>query len=240
MTRPIRNRVDKLAAELQAALGDNLVAFCLYGPAVRQDVPRARRELTTLLILRDVSPAALRPIERSIGDWMRRGNPPPLVFGEDGWRRSADVFPIEIEDMREAHVLLCGRSPFDGLETTRDDLRRELEREARGKLLRLRTEFVAGAADAKALEALLVESAGTFFILFRAALRLVGEVPPQEPAALVDAVARAAALDAEAFRWVLGKVAGARVRKLQRYDPAGDRYLEQMEQFVRFVDAWSG
>ena len=59
--------------------------------------------------------------------------------------------------------MLRGSSPFDGLETNREDLRRELEREIRSKLLRLRTEFVAVAADSRALETLLTESAGTFF-----------------------------------------------------------------------------
>lgn len=236
MARDPNTRVEEFAAELESRLGDNLVSFCLYGPAVRHDTREGDQALTTLLILRDASPRALRPIEEQIAEWSKRGNPSPLVFAEQGWRSSTDVFPIEIEDMREAHRILRGRDPFEGVTTTRDDLRRELERETRGKLLRLRTEFVAAAAKGKALEDLLLDSAGTFFVLFRAVLRLTGHVPPQTPKTLVHETADVAHLDAGAFDWVVDKLVGHNVPRLKAYDPIGDNYLAQIERLVEFVD----
>ncbi len=80
--------------------------------------------------------------------------------------------------MRDAHRVLAGRDPFDRVATRRGALRTELEHEVRGKVLRLRTEYAAAAADGKSLGRLLVHSAGTFFVLFRAFLRLTGGVPP--------------------------------------------------------------
>ncbi|NIU54696.1 MAG: hypothetical protein GWN51_14605 [Gemmatimonadetes bacterium] len=238
MAKDTKAQVEELAVKLERELGDNLVAFALYGPAVRRDTPEKERELTTLLIARDVSPKALRPIEATIGQWTKKGHPPPLVFSERGWRASADVFPIEIEDMREAHLLIRGDSPFENVATDRGHLRHELEREVRGKLLRLRTEFVATAADGKALERLLLDSAGTFFILFRAVLRLVGETPPQEPEPLVRATAEAATLDAGAFEWILQRFTGRKPPGLKAYDPVGDRYMEQIERLAHFIDTY--
>jgi hypothetical protein len=238
MAREALAKVEALAARLEEKLGDNLVAFCMYGPAVRRDTRDADREVTTLLIVHDAAPAKLRPIEQPIADWSKKGHPPPLVFAESGWRASADVFPIEIEDMREAHHLVRGGDPFLSLTTTREDLRRQLEREARGKLLRLRTEFVAAAPKGKALEDLLLDSIGTFFVLFRAALRLVGEAPPQTPKALVQETAAVAGLDGTAFDWVVDKLVGHNVPSLRAYDPVGDHYVEQIEQLVRFIDAF--
>jgi hypothetical protein len=238
MARNIKLMVDQLGADLEQALGENLVAFCLYGPAVRHDTREEDREATTLLIVRDVAPAALRPIEAAIAAWSKRGNPPPLIFAEDGWRNSADVFPIEIEDMREAHLLVRGRDPFGWVPTTKEDLRRELEREMRGKLLRLRTEFVAAAPHGKALGELLLDSAATFFVLFRAVLRLTDRDPPQTPRTLVQEVAEVAGLEAAAFDWVLDRIVGHNVQALRAYDPVGDHYLEQLERLNRFVDAF--
>lgn len=237
MAKDSKTRLEELASQLERTVGDNLVAFCLYGPAVRHDTPAAK-ELTTLLIVRDASPAALRPIEAPIAAWTKKGHAPPLIFSEEGWRRSTDVFPIEIEDMREAHQVLRGRSPFDGLPTTKEDLRRELEREIRGKLLRLRTEFVAAAPDGHTLGTLLLDSIGTFFVIFRALLRLVGRRPPQEPNSLVRETAEAAGLDAAAFDWILGKLAGRKLPALKAYDPVGDRYVEQIERLARFIDRY--
>lgn len=229
-------RLERLATELEQGLGQNLVTFCVYGPGVRRDVREKNREMTTLLIVRDVSAPALRPVQPAIAQWAKDGNPPPLVFAEDGWRRSADVFPIEIEDMREAHHLLRGRNPFEGITTDRSDLRRELEHEVRGKVLRLRTEYAAAAPNGKALEELLLDSAGTFFVLFRAVLRLVGRTPPQTPKALVQDVAAAAGLDAAAFDWVVDKLVGHNAASLKPFDAVADRYLAQIERLVRFVD----
>ncbi len=238
MAKDPTGKLEALATQLEKALGDDLVAFCLYGPAVRHDTREGDRELTTLLIVRDTTPRRLRPIEAPIADWVKKGNPPPLVFAEDGWQASTDVFPIEIEDMREAHRLIRGRDPFANLATTREDLRRELEREVRGKVLRLRTEFVAAAPRGKALEDVLLDSAGTFFVLFRAVMRLTGHPPPQTPKTLVHEVAEVAGLEATAFDWVLDKLVGHNVPALKAYDLIADHYVEQLEKLVRFVDAY--
>lgn len=228
--------LEPFGAELDQQLGDNLVAFCVFGPAVRHDVDEP--DLSTLLVVKDASPKALRPIEQAVRNWTKKGNPPPLIFAEAGWRASTDVFPIEIEDMREAHIVIRGVSPFDGVRTTRTDLRRELEREVRGKLLRLRTELVAAAADPKALEGLLLSSAGTFFVLFRAVLRLADLKPPQEREPLVWETAATAGMDADAFPWILDRLGGRPCRNLEAHDAVGDVYLEQIERLARFVDTF--
>ena len=238
MAKNAHAKLEALAAQLERKLGDNLVAFALYGAAVRHDTREQDRELTTLLILNDASPAALRPVEVEIAGWVKKGNPPPLIFAEHGWRGATDVFPIEIEDIREAHQVLRGRDPFDGITTTREDLRRELEREIRGKLLRLRTGFAAAAPNGKALGELLLDSAGTFFVLFRAVLRLVGRTPPQTPKTLVHETADATTLDAAAFDWVLDKIVGHNVPQLKAHDPIGNHYVEQIERLAQFIDTY--
>ncbi len=235
MAKAIRASVDELAGKLETALGDNLVSFMLYGPAVRAE---QTPEATTLLILRDASPRSLRSIEAEIAHWTKKGHPPPLIFSERGWRGSADVFPIEIEDMREAHLLIRGDDPLATIETKREDLRRELEREIRGKLLQLRTEFTATASNGKALSTLLTDSVKTFFILFRAVLRLVGRTPPETARELVADTAEVSGFDAAAFQWVLARVSGEKTSPLNAYDPIGDRYLEQIEQLAHFVDSF--
>ena len=90
----------------------------------------------------------------------------------------------------------------------------------------------------KELEDLLLDSIGTFFVLFRAVHRLTGQVPPQTPKALVSETAEVAGLEGAAFDWVLDKLVGHNVPALKPYDPIGDRYLEQIERLVQFVDQY--
>jgi predicted nucleotidyltransferase len=228
--------VDKFAERLEGALGANLVAAILYGSAARGTYVKGRSDLNVLIVVRDASAAALRPVVPVLADWTKAGEPAPLVFSEAEWTASTDVFPIEIEDMRSAHRHLRGRDVFEGLTTTSADLRQELEREVRGKLLHLRTEYAAAAGDGKALGKLLLASAGTFLTLLRATLRLAGRVPPAEPAALVEAAAEVAGMDAGAFGWIVGRLAGQAMPALEPFDPIGVRYVDAIERLVRFVD----
>lgn len=229
-------KVEELAAQVERTMGDNLRSLVLYGSAARGDFDPKRSDFNLLLIVREASPAALRPLGSAIGKWAAAGQPPPLILTTHDWETCTDVFPMELEDMRQAHRLLRGEDPFPGMETSPADLRDELEREARGKLIHLRAEYAATEADGRALGELLLASAKAFFVLFRAVVRLQGHVPPRQPAELVRLTAHAAGVDASAFDWVLARTAGQKVPGLQPYDPIGERYLEAIERVVRFVD----
>ncbi len=229
--------LERLASRLEHLLGEDLVSLVLYGSAARGDFVPGRSDVNLLLILAQASPATLRTIGPAIHQWVRSGQAPPLIFSEAGWRASTDVFPIEIEDMRQAHQVLKGRDPFSGLETAPADLRQELEREVRGKLLKLRAEYAASGPHPKALGTLLVQSAPTFFVLLRAVLRLRGTVPPKAPADLVRAAASVVGFEASAFDWVLARLAGTRVPDLKQFDPIAEGYLIAIERLAEFVDA---
>ena len=236
MAKSTKQDLGQFASRLEAALGDNLVALLLFGSAARGTHADGRSDLNVLVIVRDASVARLHAATPVLAEWAKGGEPAPLVFAEDEWRASADVFPIEVEDMREAHRVLAGRDPFEGLTTRRADLRRELEHELRGKVLRLRTEYAAAAADGQALGRLLVHSAGTFFVLFRATLRLRGGAPPVGHDALVRETAAAAGLEASAFDWLLAALGGKPPRTLEPYDPVAGKYVDAMEQLADFVN----
>jgi hypothetical protein len=239
MAKDKLQRAHELADKLVDALGDNLVSIILFGSAVRGGYGAGHAELNLLLIVKDASTAALRPIESAISDWVKRREPAPLIFPEQGWRASTDVFPIEVEDMREAHELLRGSDPFDGLTTTKEDLRHELEREVRGKLLQLRTEYAVAAPDGKALTRLLIDSIRTFFVLMRAVVRLVARTPERDPGMLVKQACEAASLDATAFDWVVEKISGHTVRALRPYDAVAATYVDELQKLAQFVDQLS-
>lgn len=228
--------IERLTRGLEVALGPNLVSLVLFGSAARDGHVPGRSDLNLMLVVREASVEALHGIAPLLGEWGKTGHPPPLIQTEAEWRESADVFPIEIEDMREAHRLLLGSDPFAGLTVSRADLRRELEREIRGKLLRLRTEYAAAAESGKALGRLLAGSAATFLVLLRAALRLVGRRPPADPSALVAEAAKACEFDAEAFEWALAERHGKRPPALAARDPVATRYLGAVERLAVWVD----
>src|ERR1051326_5287138 len=174
--------IDTLGDAVTRALGSRLVSLLLYGSAARGTHVPKRSDVNTLLVCDTVDGAlfdALAPVVRA---WTKSGHPAPLIFTERAGLESADAFPIEYEDMREAHRLLAGRDPWSGIRVDRGDLRRQLERELMGKLVRLRHAYAAPRAEPKRLAGVIVGSAPGFFTMLRALLRLPGHPGPAPPA----------------------------------------------------------
>lgn len=229
-------KAEKVAAQIANDLGENLKSVLLFGTAIRGGYALAHQEVNIMVMVEDASTRAIRPIEKPLAAWVKKGNAAPLIFGRSEWEGSTDVFPIEIEDMREAHTLVAGTDPFEGVVTNRDDLRHELEREVRGKLLQLRAQHAALAPNGGALTRLLIDSASTFFVLMRALVRLEGQTPEAKPARLVEQAAGIAGLDAGAFRWVVDKISGGKVKALRGDDPIAARYVDEIQKLTSYVD----
>ena len=236
MADDIDAAAQSLSSAMVAALGDNLVSLMLYGSAARGSRVAGRSDANVLLVVRDASADALRRAAPALAAWLKVAKAPPLIQTEADWAASADVFPIEVEDIREAHRLLAGRDALAGLVTTRENLRLELEREARGKLIRLRAEYAAAGADGQALAELLARALSTFLILFRAGLRLAARPVPAGDEQVVAAAAGVAGFDANAFAWALGARQRPRAPALAPFDPIAAAYLAAVERFVLWVD----
>jgi hypothetical protein len=196
----MREAVDRVVtpflAQVDAALGGGYSAV-LYGSAARGDFVPGRSDLNLMLILDDVSPRTLGALGGAFRAWRKSGYEPPLVIGRPEWARATDVFPIEITDMRCGYEVPRGADPVAGLTVAPADLRQALEREFRGKLLRLRQGYAAAAGDTAALGTLAGRSAGTVMVLLRGLLVLLGRSVPREPVELAAAAAAAMGMDGE-------------------------------------------
>jgi hypothetical protein len=236
MADQVQEALDRLARELTAALGETLAALVLYGSRARGTAVAGRSDANLLLLVTDATGVTLHRAAPALAAWTRSGQAPPLIQTEAEWRAAADVFPLEIEDMREAHQVLAGRDPFDGLTTTRADQRRALERELRGKLAWLRAGYAATAPEPQALTGLLVGAVGTLLVLCRAVVRLTGRPVPPDASAVVREAAAAAAFDPEPLLWALTARGGPPPRPLTAYDPIGASLLAAVERVTRYVN----
>ena len=139
--------VEQFAESVRGALGARAVSIVLFGSAARRGLAGPA---DTLVICDRVDPGVLAALADASRAWLKDGHPAPLVFGEAEWRDSADVFAIEMTDMRAHHRLLAGRDPWAGVAVRDEDVRRQLEHELRGKVVRLRQAFVGAAREGRA------------------------------------------------------------------------------------------
>ncbi len=190
-----RMTLDQLVKQLGAAYGPRLASVVLYGSAASGEQIPDRSDYNVLVLLDRIEAALLEtaaPIARA---WREAGNPPPMTMTVNEWQRSSDVFPMEYADILDRHKMLHGEAPFAGIVVAPTDLRLQLEQQVFGKLLQLRQGVLLAGSDAKRQTELLSGSVSTVLVLCRAVLRLHGEQPSGDGAAVATRVGTIAGFD---------------------------------------------
>lgn len=229
-------RARDFARELAGTYGDALVCVVLYGSAARGEYREGVSNLNLLVLLRDTGPATLRKGSALARAWVAEGNPPPLMLGEDEFRSSADVFPIELTDIGDAHVVLHGEDPFRGIEIDPAHLRHQLESELKGKHIQLRERYLLHAGAAGELEQMLLKSFPTFLVLFRTVLRLTGGDGSREPEAVVRQTAEKVGFDPAPLLDIHRARGGGLKLEARADGPVVTGYLDAVGRVVRYVD----
>jgi predicted nucleotidyltransferase len=228
----VERLVEPFLRECDRALGRGYSAV-LYGSVVRGEYVESWSDVNLLLVLESAAPEVLRALGTAFAGWARSHEPPPLVLSRPEWRRAADVFPVEITDIRGAYRLLRGEDPLADVSVARPDLRSALERDLRGRLLRLRQGFVALASDPGALAGLARDTAPSVVVLLRVALTLVGAQLPPTRADTVAASGLVFGFDPAALTEILAHLGdGSWTCTPECF--AG--YLATVEATVRYVD----
>jgi hypothetical protein len=226
---------ETFATRLAEQCGASLRSVVLYGSAAAGDHIKQHSDYNLLIVLDRLGQedlAALAPLMR---EWAAAGNPPPRLFTPEALRRSADVFALEIADLRDARRVLHGEDPIAPLAVAHEHLRYQLEYELHGKLNRLRSAYLLAAGQSKDLERLMISSLPGFLVLARGALRLYEPRVPGPKLEALRALARHVPLRVEPFERIAAWNAGG----CDAADPERifADYLTELERLQAAVDA---
>jgi hypothetical protein len=230
MHETVRRIIDPLLADVDAVLGATYTAV-LFGSAARGDYIPGRSDVNLMLIVARAEHAELARLRPAFTRWRRTMPVPPLVIARDEWLQGSDVFPIEITDLRAAHELLRGPDLVAAVRADPADLRRALEKELRGKLLRLRQRYLTHG------EKNLGEWAGTtvpaIALFFRCLLALVGRPAPADPRGVVEGAGALVGFDPAPLLRVLACRAAPATTLTGRDFEA---YIDAVERAALFTD----
>jgi hypothetical protein len=227
--------VEHLADAVARALGERLVALLLYGSTARGTHVPERSDVNTLLICDAVDERLFERLAPPLRDWIRAGHPAPLIFTQAEWRESATAFPIEYEEAREAHRLLAGKDPWQGITVRREDLRHQLEHEVMGILVRLRQAYGTLWGEPKRLGQVIVASAPGFLTMLRTVLRFGGKPVPARPAELLGAAAAVIGFKTDGLGPLIEHTAGGPPLRLGKGDPLTLAYLTALARTAQYV-----
>jgi hypothetical protein len=227
---------EKFVTRLREAAGANLESVILFGSSVAGDFHPEFSNLNLFCVVRDASFAALQSLAPAVKWWDAQKQPPPLFMTRDEIERSADVFTIELMDVKLHHRVLFGEDVFKDLSIPANLHRVQVEYELREKLVLLRQHLLLAAGNDSRLWELLTRSVSSFATLFRHALIVLGTNPPLGKREAVQALARQVGFDASGMLQVLDVREKKSHRKTFDVADVFARYLAALEQVTAAVD----
>jgi predicted nucleotidyltransferase len=227
--RSMEAKLTELVERLKAASAANLQSVVLYGSAATGEFHAEHSDLNILCIVERAGARELEQLHATAEWWTRQRNPAPLIFTLDELRRTADVFAIELLDMKENHRMLFGRDFLPDFEVSLRLHRLQVERELRANWLRLRHAVLAAPDKRKVHLAIMVSSHSTFCTLFRHALLALGRPKPANKREAVTAIASFTGADPSAFCSILDLREGRLKEKKLDVEATLQTYLEFVE-----------
>jgi hypothetical protein len=231
-------KLDEFVQKLKAAARDNLKAVILYGSAVTGDFHPRHSDLNLLCVVDRSDASAIEALHEPVHWWTRHGHRPPLVFTTEELSRSADVFAMELLDMKSQHEVLFGADVLADIVVPLHYHAIQVERELRTGWLRLRQAMLAAPRKPKAHLEIMVWSISSFAATFRHALIAMGEAPAANKREAVARIAGFAGADPGGFQTVLDYREGKKEAQEIDVEKALIAYFAFVEGVTVKYDRW--
>jgi len=232
----METKLNELAERLQAAAGVNLKAVVLYGSAVTEEFHARHSDLNILCVLEKAGVTEIENLHSAAEWWAGEGNPSPQIFTMPELQRSADIFSIELLDMKHRHRMLYGADFFDSFDVPLRLHRLQVERELRTNWVRLRQAILTAPQKQKAHLGIMLASVSWFCALFRHALFALGQDMPANKRAAVDGAASLTGADPSGFHAILDLREGKRKESEMDVETVLQTYTEFVGVVTEEVD----
>ena len=189
----------EITGDYRNIFGADLISIILYGSGAGEEYIPGKSDLNFLIVLTERGIDGLDRILDTVGRWRKRNVAIPLFMTCDYIAGSLDAYPIEFLNMKRSYRVVTGEDLLAPLVFAPCDIRLQLERELRGKLLHLRSGYLATEGKEKKVRELIGASLTAFVSLFSAMLHLKHLEVPRKKADLITAAGAAFGFDAAVF-----------------------------------------
>ena len=232
----MEEKFSELIDWLKTTAAHNLKAVVLYGSAVAGEFHEHHSDLNILCVLEHVTSADLEKLHPVAEWWTKKGNPAPIVFTMDELTRSADVFAIELLDIKRHHRMLFGADFLESLQVPMNLHRLQVERELRTAWLHLRQAVLAAPRKNDVHLQLMLRSVSSFCVLFRHALLALGQGEAHGKREAVEAMGVVSGANPAGFHTILDFREGKIKEKEIDVEVTLQTYLEFVEVATNEVD----
>lgn len=160
--------------------GSDLVSLILYGSAAGGSYIKDKSDINLLIVLTPDTIDKLADAFSTIKYWRKRGYAIPLMMTKPFISSSLDSYPIEFINMKNNHILIYGEDILEQIDVNKENLRLQIERELKGKLLLLRQGYLEIEGKPRHLKKLISHSFTAIISIFNALLYYKKGTMPSE------------------------------------------------------------
>jgi predicted nucleotidyltransferase len=227
----------ELTQDYLNVFGRELVSLIIYGSAASGSYIKGKSDINLLVVL---TPEGMDKLSASLAivkAWRKRHVAVPLMMTKSFIETSMDCYPIEFLNMKNSHILIYGENILGNLDFKPADLRLQIERELKGKLVLLRQRYLESEGNAKQLKQLIHNSFTAFISIFNALLHLKQVAVPQGRRDSIKEAAKLLAFDAAILLQCADIREGKNNLSTGEIEVIFQKYVQEIEKICNIVDA---
>jgi len=225
-----------LSRDYQQVFGKDLISLMLYGSAAYGYYVKGKSDINVLAVL---TPEGIDHLEDGfplVEKWRKRNVALPLVMTKEFIASSLDSYPIEFLNMRNNSVLIYGENVLEPLTFKPQDLRLQIERELKAKIMLLREGYLGSEGKTREIRGLIRRSMTAFVSIFNALLYLKTGSAPHNKRATIDEMQKTFDLNPDVFAACFSIKEGTDKFSAAEVTSVFKNYLSEAEKVSHQVD----
>ena len=227
----------ELTNDYQKVFGKELVSLLLYGSAAGGFYVKGKSDINLLVV---VTKEGIERLDDSLDiykKWKKSRVAAPLIMTRKFIEDSLDCYPIEFLNMKSSHILIHGEDVLAGLKFKPEDLRLQIEKELKGKLVLLRQGYLETEGGSRQLRDLISRSVTAFISIFNALIYLKKGAAPQKRRNTIEELTKIFTFDANVFMSCIDVKEGVDKFSGGEIADVFKKYLRAVENICNIVDA---
>ncbi len=213
-----------------------LVSLILYGSAAAGSYVKGKSDINLLVVLTAAGKDRLDAAFEKVKYWKKRKVATPLVMTKEFIETSLDSYPIEFLNMKNSHILVYGENVLANIVFKPEDLRLQIEREIKGKIILLTQGYLETEGSARQLRQLIRNSFTAFISIFNALLYLKQGKAPQARRETIKETCKLFSLDNAVFELCSEIKEGKDKLASKEITTIFKKYLHEVEKIGVIVD----
>jgi hypothetical protein len=225
-----------LTEDYRKVFGKDLVSLILYGSAAGGHYVKGKSDINLLVV---VTKEGINRLEDSLAivkQWKKNRVAVPLVMTKAFIESSLDCYPIEFLNMKNSHILIHGEDVLEQLKFKPEDLRLQIEKELKGKLVLLRQSYLESEGNSRQIKQLISRSVTAFISIFNALIYLKQGSAQQKRRETIKELAKLFTFDANLFLTCVDIKEGVDKLSGEEIARVFNKYLREVENICNIVD----